>query len=197
MSVESWLIHSLAGVARGHAVDIGANVGSWTKVLAGEFTTVTALEADERAYEVLAARLPSNAVAIHGAACERAGDVLLYSRPSSEQSSLLEVHPIGASACADAPVHEVVTVRGYTLDGLCPHGADFIKIDIEGAEVAALSAASAEVWGRATFLVECHATYDEVVKELLRLGKEVERVAHPYGDAHPDHCWAIGRPGEV
>jgi hypothetical protein len=36
-----------------------------------------------------------------------------------------------------------------------------------------------------------------VVKELMRLGKDVERVPHPHADAHPDHCWAIGRPGDV
>lgn len=197
MSVERWLLHSLTGVARRHAADIGANVGSWTRMLAGEFAAVTAVEADGRAYEVLSAGLPGNAVAIHGAACSRDGDALLYSRPSSEQSSLLEVHPIGASGCADAPVHEVVTVRGFTLDALCPDGADFIKIDIEGAEVDVLSVASAGVWSRATFLVECHATFDEVVKELMRLGKDVERVPHPHADAHPDHCWAIGRPGDA
>ena len=197
MSVEQWLIHSLEGVARGHAVDVGANVGSWTRMLATEFATVTAVEADERAYRSLSADLPSNAVAIHGAACDREGDVLLYRRPSTEQSSLLEVHPIGAIGCVDAPVHEVVPVRGYTLDGICPQGADFIKIDIEGAEVVALSAMSPDVWGGATFLVECHATYDEVVKELLRLGKDVEKVPHPAVNAHPDHCWAIGRPGEA
>jgi FkbM family methyltransferase len=197
VSVEKWLVHSLAGVARGHAVDIGANVGSWTHLLAGEFSSVTAVEADGRAYEVLSAGLPGNAVAIYGAACSVNGDVLLYSRPSSEQSSLLEVHPIGAAGCAHAPVRDVVTVHGFTLDALCPHGADFIKIDIEGAEVDVLAVASAGVWSRATFLVECHATFDQVVKELMRLGKDVERVPHPHSDAHPDHCWAVGRPADA
>lgn len=194
MSVEPWLIHSMSGVARGHAVDIGANVGSWTRLLAADFALVTAVEADERAYGVLSSELPGNAVAIHGAACDRDGEISLYKRPSSEQTSLLEVHPIGAGGCAAAPVHEVVTVKAHTLDGLCPQGADFIKIDIEGAEVAVLSAASASVWARATFLVECHDTFDGVAKELERLGKAVERVPHPIAGAHPGHCWAIGRP---
>ena len=197
MRVEQWLLHSLIGVARGHAVDIGANVGSWTHLLADEFSSVTAVEADRRAYEVLSAGLPGNAVAIHGAACSVDGDVLFYSRPSCEQSSLLEVHPIGAAGCADAPVRDVVTVRGFTLDSLRPEGADFIKIDIEGAEVDVLSVASSGVWSRATLLVECHATFNDVVKELMRLGKDVERVPHPHADAHPDHCWAIGRPGDA
>ena len=197
MSVEPWLIHSISGVPRGHAIDIGANVGSWTRMLAAEFAAVTAVEADERAYRVLSSELPGNAAAIHGAACDRDGEVSLYTRLSSEQTSLLEVHPIGAVGCADAPVDGVVAVRAYTLDRLFPAGADFIKIDIEGAEAAVLSAMSASIWSRATFLVECHATYDEVVRELLRLGKDVEQVPHPHANAHPDHCWAIGRPGDA
>jgi hypothetical protein len=28
----------------------------------------------------------------------------------------------------------------------------------------------------------------------LRIGKVVERIAHPHSAAHVGHCWAIGRP---
>jgi FkbM family methyltransferase len=193
MSVESWLLHSLDGVPRGYAVDVGANVGSWTRLLAGEFSLVTAVEADERAYATLTASLPGNAVALHRAVCDRVADVTLYQRPSSEQTSLLEVHPIGAGGCSDAPVEEAVTVKGVTLESICPIGADFVKIDIEGAEVDVLSALVVGTWRRATFCVECHDTFAGVARELERLGKAIERIPHPY-QSHPGHCWAIGRP---
>lgn len=193
MSVEVWLLHSLAGVTKGNAVDVGANIGSWSRLLSSLFSSVVAVEADPRAFSALTEKLPANVTPICGAVCGHEGFASLYTRPSAEQSSLLEVHPIGAGACKEAPVHEVLEVRAYTLDSLCPLGADYVKMDIEGAEVMALSAASADVWGAATFLVECHDTFEAVNRELERMRKSVERVAHPY-PAHPGHCWAIGRP---
>jgi FkbM family methyltransferase len=194
MSVENCLLHSLNGVHRGIAIDIGANVGMWARPLASVFSQVIAVEADDRAYLELCRDLPANVRAIHGAVCNYAGEVTIYKRPSSEQTSLLAAHPIGAINCADAPVQDLAVVAAYTLDGLCHGGADFVKIDIEGAEVVVLSAASPELWQRTTFVVECHDTFDAVHDELVRLGKTVERVPHPCADAHPGHCWAIGRP---
>jgi FkbM family methyltransferase len=194
MNVEDCLLHSLNGVNAEIAIDIGANVGIWARPLAAVFSHVIAVEADDRAYAELCRDLPANVKAIHGAACNYTGEVTIYKRPSSEQTSLLAAHPIGAIGCADAPVQELAVVKAYTLDSLCPGGADFVKIDIEGAEVVVLSAASLELWGRTTFVVECHDTFDEVRDELGRLGKTVERVPHPCAAAHPGHCWAIARP---
>ena len=194
MNVEDCVTHSLDGVARGIAVDIGANAGLWARPLASIFASVIAVEADDRAYADLCRDLPANVTAIHGAVWNYAGEVTIYKRPSSEQTSLLASHPIGADKCADAPIHELAVVRAYTLDGLCPDGADFVKIDIEGAEVVVLSAASPERWKRTTFVVECHDTFDGVKAELLRMGKNVEHVPHPHAAAHSGHCWAIGRP---
>lgn len=194
MNVEDCLLHSLDGVARGHAVDIGANVGEWSRMLASEFSTVTAVEADPRAYSRLCVGLPENVSLIHAAACDHNGVATLYLRPSSEQTSLLEVHPIGAPDCAAAPVCELALVCAVTLDEVCPSGADFVKIDIEGAEAMVLSAASPATWSRATFVVECHNTFAAVSGQLRRLRKSVELVRHPHATAHPGHCWAIGKP---
>jgi FkbM family methyltransferase len=194
MNVEDCLLYSLDGVHRGTAVDIGANVGMWARPLAAVFSQVIAVEADDRAYAELCRDLPANVRAIHGAACNYTGEVTIYKRPSSEQTSLLAAHPIGAIGCSDAPVQELAVVEAYTLNSLCPEGADFVKIDIEGAEVVVLSAASPELWQRTTFVVECHDTFEEVRDELMRLWKTVEHVPHPCADAHPGHCWAIGRP---
>lgn len=194
MSVESWLLHSLDGVPRGSAVDVGANAGSWARLLASQFSSVVAVEADDRAFATLLANLPDNVTATHAAVCNYAGQVTIYKRPSSEQTSLLAAHPIGADKCADAPIQELAVVKACTLDHLCPHGADFVKIDIEGAEVVVLSDASPALWRRATFLVECHDTFTGVHEQLQRLGKTVEHVPHPHKAAHPGHCWAIGRP---
>lgn len=97
MSVEGWLLGALNNdVQRGTAADIGANVGSWTKFLSEQFQSVTAYEPDPRAYEVLIQSLPKNAKAIQAAVCGEDMPQSLWMRPSAEQSSILEDHPIGA-----------------------------------------------------------------------------------------------------
>jgi hypothetical protein len=93
---------------------------------------------------------------------------------------------------APVPVVNVVEVPCITLDSLLPKGANFIKIDIEGAEVAAIRGCQdLPRWKGTVFLVECHDTFSGVEQELARLGKRVIRIPHPL-HAHPGHCWAIG-----
>ena len=68
-----------------------------------------------------------------------------------------------------------------------------MKIDTEGGVLLALAGCrSSDAWGRTFFIVECHDTFDGVEAELKRLGKAVTHVPHPL-DAHPGHCWAIGK----
>lgn len=195
MNVEPWLLCALDGVHRGTALDVGANAGWWTSLLAAEFERVVAIEPDSRIFASLSASLPSNAEARHAAICGRNAQVVLKRRESTEYSSLLDLHPIGGRCASHVPAISEEIVEGYTLDAAFPGGAEFVKMDIEGGEVEALTEASGEIWRRATFLVECHDTLQDVLAILVRLGKRVELIPHPYPeDAHPGHCWAVGRP---
>jgi FkbM family methyltransferase len=196
MSVESWLIPFVeATERRGVAADIGANVGSWTSYLSRLFDRVIAYEADERAFAILSESPPPRSTCILGAICGSDDPVTFYLRPSAEQSSLLAVHPIGGGGGAPAPAIGESTVDGWTLDRAFPGGADLVKMDIEGGEIEALRACQGPRWRYATFIVECHDTFDGVEAELQRIGLEVTRVPHPYSNAaHPGHCWAVGRP---
>ena len=195
---EHWLIDSVGRAIgalseRGVAVDVGANVGNWTKELVQTFDRVLAIEPDERA----SSQIPeaTNLEVILGVAAESDGELVLHKRPSPEQNSLLETHPIGAGSCAPAPVVESVTVPSYSLDSLCPDGADFVKVDVEGAEGSVLRGCSDDGrWDRTAFVVECHNTFDEVSEELQRLNKDVTHIAHPSPAAHRGHCWAVGLP---
>lgn len=170
------------------AVDVGANVGAWTEDLAARFDSVIAVEPDDRA-SALIPELPN--VDLHTvAAGETNGTVTLFMRPQATQNSTLEVHPINGD-----PVVEKKTVESVTLDRLCPEGADFVKIDVEGAEASVLRGCSADGrWDRTFFIVECHDSFQEVEAELVRLKKKVEKIPHPSAGAHPGHCWAAARP---
>ena len=188
---EPWLSNIPLPESRGLAADVGANRGDWSRELAKEFRKVVAVEPDERAYvhigEISGVELAPYAVG------EKTGKATLFMRPMPDQNSLLESHPIGAGGGSDAPVVGTWNVLVVSMDDLFPEGADFVKMDIEGGEVAALRGClKVENWSRAIFIVECHDTFAEVSHELLRLGKNVERIPHPLL-SHPGHCWAVGK----
>lgn len=196
---ETWLTDVVGSAIgslgeRSLAIDVGANKGDWAIELARTFTKVIAVEPDRRNPLVGNVSGIENISVVWGALWFEPGEVVLYKRPSPDQNSLLEQHPIGGSSCEPAPVTDKEVVPGYTLPGVAPNGADFVKIDVEGAEAEILSACSGKdgLWARTVFVVECHDTFDEVSANLVRLGKMVVRVPHPSVSAHRGHCWAIG-----
>lgn len=195
---EQWLVmptgRAMAMLARHQlAIDVGANVGDWTVELAKTFTKVVAYEPDPRAIAAIPAI--ENAVIVAAAVASRDGESAFYLRPDAAQNSLLEEHPVGAGGQAPAPIESTSLVRTVTLDSQHPDGADFVKIDVEGAEQAVLAGCSADGrWSRTVFVVECHDTRHAVAEELWRLSKRVELHRHPAPTAHPGHCWLIARP---
>jgi FkbM family methyltransferase len=191
--IEFWLTRPLTEAIgrledKALAVDVGANTGTWTKPLSELFDHVLAFEPDERNFSVLE---PSeNVTAVKAAVTDFTGATPLFVRQSAEHNSLLPDHPIGG---CDVRVVEEIQVACLTLDDACEDGADLVKIDIEGGEVLALRGClDAGRWSRTVFIVECHDTYDDVYAELVRLGKAVTKIPHPFPGAHPSHCWALG-----
>ena len=196
MSVEPWCLKALDGVNRGSAYDIGANAGAWSLMLCQTFANVYAVEPDPRAFaELHAALAETGATLFNAAVSSLTGSGTLYMRPSSLQSSLLEVSPIGGNGGEPCPAIESAEVLRIRLDDISGSAPDFIKIDVEGSELDVLFEIETRRWKGTTFLVECHDTAPEISSRLLELGKSVERIPHPHsGDAHPGHCWVIGRP---
>lgn len=193
--IESWLTEPvMSGIERlaskSLAVDVGANVGTWSKPLCEIFDEVLAFEPDERNFS----QLPEieNLTSIKAAISDVTGTTPFFLRNSSGHNSILETHPIGGDGMAPVPVIEELQVTCMSLDDVCDHGADLVKIDIEGGEILALEGCVDVLrWSRTLFVVECHDTFAEVERELARLGKRVTRIPHPLV-AHPGHCWAIG-----
>lgn len=190
---EPWLREwwpKIEACPRGVAWDIGANDGTWTTELAAMFGRVVSLEPDARCEP------PAGHTYDRRAVWNETGEAVLYQRTSALQSSLLVEHQVGDGG-ANVDVLEKVVVPCVTLDDLAlQYGPpDFIKIDIEGAEVEALAGATHECFRRCRWLIEAHDTRVPLAQQILRLGYEqCHLLLHPHPQAAPGHEWIFLEP---
>ncbi|MEJ6845090.1 FkbM family methyltransferase [Sinorhizobium fredii] len=111
---------------RGHAVDIGAHVGLWSRVMALSFAKVTAFEPLEEHIECFGRNVVAEHVRLHAVAlAEKAGELRLA--PAADNSGNASVGTEGEK------------VRARTLDSYRLKDIDLIKIDVEGFEVPVLA----------------------------------------------------------
>jgi FkbM family methyltransferase len=205
MSIEeTWLLQYIEKAKRFGAtvaLDIGANVGEWTAVLAEHFDTVVAVEPDPRAFAELSKLASSKVVVVNAAVTSKMGAVDFHLRHNTVQSSLLLEHPIGAGDQEEAPVVETIGVNGMTLDFLVSSiatcdGPLFVKVDVEGAEGDVLAGATLDCFKKAAWLIEIHDREREVGLGLASLGYDGLSVTpHPLEGAHPKHKWIYTEPG--
>jgi FkbM family methyltransferase len=137
------------------AIDIGANVGQHTLVMAalcGASGTVVAFEPNPEARKVLERNIALNPgfkppLVEALAASDEAGELTFFIEGAHPRSSLAEA-ALNSNARA-------ITVRTVALDdyGLAPQ---WVKIDTEGAEIAILRGARRLLATDAEFLVELH-----------------------------------------
>ena len=135
------------------AIDCGANIGvhtiEWASAMTG-WGSVIAIEAQERIYYALAGNIAINncfnALAVHAAVSSESGTLQIpnpdYFTPSSFGSLELQQRPNNEFIGQQINYTDnTVLVRKMTLDELNLPRVDFIKIDIEGMEMEALSGA--------------------------------------------------------
>jgi FkbM family methyltransferase len=172
------------------AVDAGASLGQYTKALDGilEGAEVHAVEADPDRYawlrrncEEWAAGSGNRLVAHHAALAAHAGDTE-YFVTHSDVSGAMRPHETAR------PVEwERITVPAVTLDDLLGGRVpDFVKIDVEGAELAVLEGARRILAaGRTTFLIELHDWDDRgAPRAVMRLMRDAGyRMAWLHGQA--------------
>ena len=187
MIEESWLMPCVEDVRKRTKrlypvmLDIGANKGDWTDLMKDDFACIVACEPDRRNLADLVIRFKGakNVWIMPEAVGAEDGVATFHQRDGHAQSSLSEDHPFGHGTVEQS--YEV-TVR--SLPGFIDYWADFVKVDIEGAEADLVYPTNVTC-----YLIECHGTFEKV---LDRLPKEyaVYRVKHPHPMADPTHCWA-------
>lgn len=124
------------------AIDVGANVGCWTYKLAGLFEQVVSVELNEDCYRYIeAARLPNIQLLRHGLS-DRKRDVLFY-LPVHENGFVNHGWGTVEKGRNEAlfghvqeRIYPVKPLDAYTLTNV-----DFIKIDVEGHELAVVEGA--------------------------------------------------------
>lgn len=135
------------------AIDCGANIGvhtiEWASTMTG-WGSVIAIEAQERIYYALAGNIAINncfnALAVNAAVSSESGTLQIpnpdYFTPSSFGSLELQQRPNNEFIGQQIDYADnTVLIRKMTLDELNLPRVDFIKIDIEGMEMEALSGA--------------------------------------------------------
>lgn len=200
LSRQAWFVEDeLAGLERvvhpgNVCVDVGANYGLYTHALsrlAGPTGRVLAVEPQPGPFKVLAASLVFAAdrnVELHQLALGELPARGLLSLPFRKGlpvpgRAFLTVGARGAGANAEFGSARELEVEVETLDGLCARtglpGLDFVKADVEGAELLVLRGGSAVLTAhRPTLLLEIEERHTrkygygahEIVAELGALG---------------------------
>jgi len=120
------------------AIDVGANKGVYTHLLARVAQSVEAFEPNPKMYRMLTRYLPRNVVAHQVALSDTVGAadliVPLHSSGYSNQTASLNPRKRNESS-------GVVRVAQRTLDSYGFNNVGFIKIDVEGFEAAVLAGA--------------------------------------------------------
>lgn len=183
------------------AIDVGANLGDWTRWMASYFEEVVALEPDWRARGMMRQLgIPANATLLPVAAGAACGPADFYLRDDNRQSSLEATHPIGGGDQRPVTTEAIERVGVLTLDSLAEwaesiwpgHKVDMVKIDAEGFEHEVLAgvASVSPLFDSTRWIIEVHDRIDEVGVQLKRLGYDKIRVLkHPHAGAHPNHLW--------
>ncbi|MFJ9242719.1 FkbM family methyltransferase [Streptomyces sp. NPDC101776] len=120
----------------GTAVDVGGWYGPWTHRLWRHARQVVTVEPVPHLAGLLAAAAPAHARVIPAAASDRPGTARLWLPPDDEGDR-------GVSSLVRRDIHaRAVHVRCVTLDGLNLKDVGFIKIDVDGGELAVLHGAT-------------------------------------------------------
>jgi FkbM family methyltransferase len=169
-----WLALAQLGPNRGTALDIGANCGFYSYALAQLYDRVIAFEPNSSVTKELEACRPTKVEIRHLGLSDSARKETLYVPQSKEGRLLTGWASFDRDNLSDRNGEIEVAVQTAALDDFQFEGVSFVKIDVEGHEVAALRGADTFLRkNRPTVLVEVRpSTFEEVSSLLARAGLE-------------------------
>lgn len=179
-------------------VDVGANVGTWSRWLASGFERGHAIEPDPDALVGLRAGLPDSVVVHPIAAWHRPG-TLTFSRYAESVHTSAYFTDEGINT---GPRRQKLELPCARLDDLVLDGpVDFLKCDVEGAEVEVIRGAAGLIdRDRPWLLIEVHAVplFQQLARILADADYVFTVVRHPeYEPFSPlwyAHCWLSCQP---
>ena len=193
--VEAWLQPHIPAGGR-LALDVGANAGNWTAMLAQSFSEVHAFEPNPQALHMLRGRLAArgNVRLCEFAVGDDVGDLALRLYPNHAHASAYDPGDLDTLARGDRV--DTVKVPLVSLDsmGYQWRPVDFLKIDTEGAERDVLIGAHATLYAsRPHLLIECHTEANRywIPGWLDNLGYQPVTVNHPHAGVPEGHCWIV------
>ena len=184
------------------AIDVGANLGIWTRELAKRFVHVHAVEPNPEVLPHLKKNVPGN-VTVHEKAAWDKTELLLFKRYASPDhlSAYNEGALLGQLGMV-GPVLGEIALHAAPLDSLPIEGrVDFIKIDTEGAEVQVVAGAARLIRDNGpTILVEIHAAenFKRLSTLLAELDYDYQVIEHPLlpetSEYRAEHFWVLAFP---
>lgn len=162
--------------AGARVVDVGCNVGLFTKVALAAGCHVHAFDADPRIQTKWPHPVPVDHYAV---GAETRSDVPVYSRDKTTETSLYR------DAVLDDKAIEIGRVPMRRLDDLV-HGADLIKVDVQGAESDVLTGAPRLLETCPAWIIECWP------HGLTQAGSSAQRLWTQFTDAGLTVTWAGG-----
>ena len=165
---EEYLVKYMVPKHRGSFVDVGANVGLWTFLLAEKNITVHAFEPSPRPYRTLKKD------------AEKYSNVHVYPFALGEDNyeAQLHLHQISGhdslTKCGADYTRRQTRVTVRTLDSFKPPNVGLIKIDTEGYEVPILlGARQTIVKHKPRLIIEIHGPIKEQIEKITRILKQL------------------------
>lgn len=193
--IEPWLKRCLPESGR-LALDIGANVGTWSEWLCERFLEVHAFEPNPQVFPTLRLGEP-NFAAIPAAVGARSGLLKLRLYERTVHASLRDRDELDAQGGGQQRGAAWAPVLSLDDAGYAGRPVDFAKIDTEGYEAHVLHGARRTIGAnRPELLIEVHAELiGDVCVELLKTHRyTVERIPHPHRGVPAGHHWLHAKP---